>query len=207
MKKLAALFALCLTAMTAGAQDWSGTYQVGKLYEGYYVANTGDTVRGFIRHGNRYDNQVKCLYYRQELDTKPTATFKPEEISSYKVADKVYRAIHYSGGLLEKPVRFNLVTKDGGGGITEFQFFDEDGTKNADGTPHYTVVYFKPNDPANPKPMSMQDFGLGFAKKMAAFVADNEELSKKVADKEKGYGMIQIDKIIAEYNTWYAANH
>jgi hypothetical protein len=38
---------------------------------------------------------------------------------------------------------------------------------------------------------------------MAAFVADDEELSKKVADKEKGYGMLQIDKVIAEYNAWY----
>ena len=54
--------------------------------------------------------------------------------------------------------------------------------------------------------MALQDFAIGFAKKMSAFVADDEELSKKVADKEKGYGMLQIDAIVDEYNTWYKTN-
>jgi len=35
---------------------------------------------------------------------------------------------------------------------------------------------------------------------MAEYVSANPELSKKVAAKEKGYGMLNIQPIIAEYN-------
>jgi len=37
-------------------------------------------------------------------------------------------------------------------------------------------------------------------------VAEDVELAQKVLKKEKGYGRLNIDKIIAEYNTWYRNN-
>jgi hypothetical protein len=204
MKKITAIAALLIICLTANAQDWSGkVYKIGTIYPGYYVSLKGDTVHGYFMHNDQVKNQKKCDYYKNETDRNTTQSFKPEDISSYKVADKLYRSIHYSGGLTAKPLRFNLVTVDGGGGITTFNFYDEMYERETNGTIKYTIVYFKPNDAANEKVMSMQDFGIGFAKKMAAYVADNEELSKKVADKEKGYGMLQIDKIIEEYNAWY----
>ncbi|CAN5734209.1 hypothetical protein BH11BAC7_BH11BAC7_26190 [soil metagenome] len=202
MKKITAIAALLIIAMTSSAQDWSGKiYKFGTIYPGYYVGEKGDTVRGYFMHNNQVQNQSKCEYYKNETDRKPTQVFGPEDISSYMVADKLYRSIHYSGGLLAKPLKFNLVTKDGG--ITTFLFYNEMYEREADGSIKNTVVYFKANDAANPKPLSMQDFGIGFAKKMAAYVADDTALSTKVADKEKGYGMLQIDKIIEEYNAWY----
>ncbi|HTL82501.1 MAG TPA: hypothetical protein VL651_12400, partial [Bacteroidia bacterium] len=112
-------------------------------------------------------------------------------------------SIHYSGGLLDKPLRFNLVTKDGE--ITEFNFYDETGAREADGSWKYDVVYLKQHDAAFPKPVTLQYFGIGYAKKMSEYVADDADLSKKVADKEKGYGMLQLDAVIDEYNTWYAS--
>ena len=91
------------------------------------------------------------------------------------VGDKTYRSIHYSGGLLAKPLRFNLVTTDGA--ITEFIFYDEMGTGET------KTVYHKPHDANNAQPVELQSFGLKFAKKMSEYVADYAELSKKVADK------------------------
>jgi hypothetical protein len=204
MKKITAIAALLVLCLSAGAQDWSGkVYQIGTIYPGYYVSLTGDTVRGYFMHNNQVKNQSKCEYYKSETDRKPSETFGPEDINGYLVADKLYRSIHFSGGLLPKPLRFNLVTVDGGGGITTFNFYNEMYEREADGSIKYTIVYYKPNDKENSKPMMMQDFGIGFAKKMAAYVADYEALSTKVTDKEKGYGMLQIDKIIEEYNAWY----
>lgn len=204
MKKITALAALLIIGLTSNAQDWSGkVYHVGTIYPGYYVGLKGDTVHGYFMHHNQVKGQSTCDYYKNETDHKTTQSFGPEDISSYRVADKLYRSIHYSGGLMAKPMRFNLVTVDGGGGITTFNFYNETYEHEADGSIKYNVVYYKPNDPANAKPLTMQDFGIGFAKKMAAFVADDAELSTKVADKEKGYGMLQIDKIIEEYNAWY----
>jgi hypothetical protein len=204
MKKITAIAALFLFCLNVNAQDWSGKiYQNGTIYPGYYVSLTGDTVRGYFMHNNQVKSQSTCEYYKNETDRKPTETFGPEDINGYLVADKLYRSIHFSGGLLAKPMRFNLVTVDGGGGITTFIFYNEMWEREADGSVKSTVVYYKPNDKENAKPMMMQDFGVGFAKKMAAYVADDAELSTKVAGKEKGYGMLQIDKIIEEYNAWY----
>jgi hypothetical protein len=204
MKKITAITALLIICLTANAQDWSNKiYKIGTIYPGYYVSLKGDTVQGYFMHHDQVKNQKKCDYYKNETDRNPTQTFGPEDINAYKVADKMYRSIHYSGGLTAKPLRFNLVTVDGGGGISTFNFYDEMYERDTDGTIKYTMVFHKPNDAANSKPVTMAEFALGFAKKMAAYVADNEELAKKITAKEKGYGMIQIDKIIAEYNEWY----
>ncbi|MCX6317100.1 MAG: hypothetical protein NTW29_07405 [Bacteroidetes bacterium] len=193
---------VCLFAMglQSSAQDWTGqVYQVGKIYPGYYVKNSNDTVYGYFQHGTQAGNQKKCFFYTNEMDRKPSAEFKPEDIKSYKVADKLYRSINYSGGLMAKPLRFNLVTKDGA--ITEYVFYSEDG--NATPEP----VYHKPHDPENSKPISITYFGLAFAKKLGGYLADYPELSAKVTGKEKGYGMLNLQAIIAEYNDWYAAKH
>lgn len=198
MKKAIFTFLILLiSTLNVEAQDWSGkVYQVGKIYPGYYVTNGGDTVEGYFYHGTQTSNQKNCHYYKNETDAKPASKFGPEDIKAYKVADKVYRSIHYSGGLLAKPLRFNLVTNDGA--ITEFIFYDEMGTGET------KMVYHKPHDANNAQPVELQSFGLKFAKKMSEYVADYAELSKKVADKEDGYGMLKILDIIKEYNEWYA---
>ena len=202
MKKVFAAGALLLSFLVVHAQDWTGkVYQIGMIYNGYYVTNTGDTVTGYFMHGNQVQNQQKCEFYTAETDHRATSIFKPEDISSYKVADKLYRSIHYSGGLLDKPLRFNLVIKDGA--ITEFTFYNEMWEKNDDGTLKSDDVFLKYNDAANPKPVTLQYFGIGYAKKMSEFVSDDADLSKKVADKEKGYGMLNLLEVIDEYNKWY----
>lgn len=201
MKKFSLLALMLCGVCILHAQDWSGAvYKIGKKYPGYYVTNAGDTVNGYFLHGTKQQNQLRCDFYKIETDDEADEKFFPADISSYKVGDKLYRSIPYSGGLLAKPLRFVLVIKDGG--ITEFRFYSEDPTTPTE----EKTVYYKANDPENTKPMELQDFGLGFAKKMSAFVADYEELSQKVADKEKGYGMLQIDAIVDEYNAWYKTN-
>src|ERR1041385_9051581 len=103
MKKITAAAAFLFCALAMHAQDWTGKiYKIGEKYPGYYVKLTGDTVRGYILHGNQVENQSKCKFYKAETDHMPTQTFGTEDISSYMVGDKLYRSIHYSGGLLEK---------------------------------------------------------------------------------------------------------
>jgi hypothetical protein len=197
MKKVLISLSFCFMTTFISAQDWSGkVYQTGKIYPGFYVLNNNDTVQGYFLHGTQAGNQKKCFFYTNEMDKKPTSNFTPEEIKSYKVADKLYRSINFSGGLMAKPLRFNLVTKDGG--ITEYVFYSEDGAS----TPE--PVFHKPNDPANNKPLQMSYFGLGFAKKLSEYVSDYPALAAKVSGKEKGYGMLNLLAIIDEYNVWYA---
>jgi len=198
MKRIVMLFVLVVTVLGANAQDWSGAvYKIGKIYPGYYVTNSNDTVNGYFYHDDQKGNQKKCRFYTNEMDKKPASEFKPEDIKSYKVADKLYRTLNYSGGLLKKPLRFLLVTKDGA--ITEFVFYSEDAAATAEG------VFHKPFDPLHSDPITYGYFALGFAKKLSDYISDYPALSQKVADKEKGYGVLNLLAIIAEYNEWYAA--
>lgn len=203
MKKSAVAALLCLIIAGAKAQvnpiepDWSGNvYKPGGIYPGFYVSNANDTVYGYFMHDDKKSNQKKCRFYVNELDRKPTSEFKPEDIKSYKVGDKLYRTLNYSGGLLNKPLRFLLVTRDGG--ITEFVFYSEDGEK----TPE--AVFHKPKDPAHSDPITMSYFGLSFAKKLSDYISDYPALAGKVSGKEKGYGLLNLYAIIDEYNQWFA---
>lgn len=216
--KIRSLFAIMLTVAvtTVFAQDWSGNkYKFGTKYPGYIITTSGDTVKGFIQHNGRSENQVKAVFWTNPDDKKTKKEYEPEDIKGYMVGDKTYRSIQYSGGLMAKPWRFNLLVKDGQ--IAEYRFYNKEGDhvgvktmKPGETQAQYDermhkedVVYQKGTD----KPVTMQYFGLKFASKMSEYVSDYPELSKKVADKEKGYGMLQMMNIIDEYNKWYAENN
>ena len=198
MKKFGLVALLCVSFTFIKAQDWSGeVYKIGKIYPGFYVTNANDTVNGYFLHDDKRGNQKKCRFYTNEMDKKPTSEFKPEDIKSYKVGDKLYRTLNYSGGLMNKPFRFLLVAKDGA--ITEFVFYTEDAAMEAQ------PVFHKPYDLLHFQPVTMSYFALAYAKKLSEYISDYPALSKKVADKEKGYGVLNILAVIAEYNEWFAA--
>lgn len=199
MKRAGFIVVLCSLLLSAKAQDWSErVYKIGKIYPGFYVTNANDTIGGYFLHDDKKGNQKKCRFYANEMDKKPTAEFKPEDIKCYSVGDKVYRTVNYSGGLLNKPLRFLLIVKDGG--ITEYVFYSEDAAAEAQ------TVFHKRFDPLHYDPVTISYFGLGFAKKLSDYISDYPALSKKVSDKEKGYGMLNLLAIIAEYNVWFASS-
>lgn len=206
MKFLA--FILCMIGLTAFAQtpDWSGNvYKIGYKYPGYVILNSGDTLNGYIMHGGRAQNQKQCQFFSVETLKKPLKTYKPEEVKEYFVGDKLYRTIPYSGGLMAKALRFVLVEK--GGEISIFNFYDEDPAIYDDQNRTMSTVYYKWHDSNYPKPFTSEKFALSFAKNIAELVADYPELSTKVKNKEKGYGLIYLNAIIDEYNAWYAAKN
>ena len=197
-------------ALTASqAQDWSSdVYRSGELYPGYIIDATGKKSEGFIKMQNRYTMQNEVLFYTDKDDKKSKQDLKTKDLKEYKVADKLYHCINYSGGLSGSAIRANLVVKEGC--IMEYVWYNRAENwaimqKGASETEEEfmarmypaVMVYMKPGDE---KPRSLDYFGLKFADKMSEYVADNKDLAKKVADKEKGYGMLNIQAIIAEYN-------
>jgi hypothetical protein len=115
----------------------------------------------------------------------------------------MYRTVRYSGGLSSKAQRFLLVTMPGE--ITEFYFYSEDPMVAVEADRPYDLVYYKWHDPKNDKPVTNSKFVFSFAKNMSEYVADYPELAEKVRNKEKGYGMLDMTKIMTEYNAWYAS--
>jgi hypothetical protein len=200
---------LALLLSTAYAQDWSSdVYKGGELYPGYIIDADGKKTEGYIKYQNRYTMQNEVLFYTDKDDKKSKQDLKTKDLKEYKVADKLYHCINYSGGLSGSAIRANLVVEEGC--ITQYVWYNRAENwailqKGASETEEEfmarmypsVMVFMKPGDE---KPRSLDYFGLSFAKKMAEYVGDNKELAKKVEDKEKGYGMLNILPIITEYN-------
>lgn len=191
------------------AQDWSSTtYKYGELYEGYIIDASGKKTEGYIKYEDRYSMQNDITFYADKNDKKNKVKYKSEDLTEYKVADKLYHCIHYSGGLLAKPVRGNLVVKEGC--IMEYVWYNRvEGymtmTKNAGESDedYYNRIYppitvYKKKDDQDCR--TVDSFAVKFKEKMSEYIADNKELAKKVLDSEKGYGMMNMIKIIEEYN-------
>lgn len=214
MKKLFFILAAVFFAEAASSQDWStSVYKNGEKYPGYIVKLNGDTVQGYIQYVNRFDNQKEVKYFSDPKDKKTKVEYKAEDLKGYKMADKVYRSIAYSGGLLAKPIRFVLLVKDGR--IARYTWYDRHDNyltmvKGPNETQEEFEKRYYPDKEvfvkADEKPFDNSNFGLKFAKFWAETTSDYPELSAKIANKDKGYGLIHMYDFIEEYNAWWKKN-
>ncbi len=210
MKLKSILFsAFMLSSFIMLAQDWSSdVYKMGELYPGYIIDTEGKKTEGYIKYDTRYDMQNDILFYTDKDDKKSKLKYDTEDLTEYMVADKLYHCIHFSGGLLEKPIHGNLVVK--ADCITEYVWYDREtnymsmvrlaGESDEDFYkrmyPPRTVYKKKGDDEVK----TVESFALKFTEKMSNWISDDAALSEKVSSKEKGYGMLNILKIIDEYN-------
>ncbi len=210
MKKTTITGLFILLSVCLFGQDWStDIYRVGEKYPGYIIKNDGSKIEGYIQAHPRAastpfgdDNQKIVTFYSDPKNKKTKIEYKPEDLKEYMIADKHYVAMNYSGGLLAKPVRFLIVKKEGR--IKTCMWYEWT-SFGSDGQSVYTEKeIFQKGDE---KPLELTSFLMGYVKKMSELVKENAEMVKKISDKEKGYGVLNIEKIIAEYNEWYAKNN
>ncbi len=201
--------AFMLTTFFMMAQDWStDVYKYGELYPGYIIDAGGTKTEGFIKYDDRYSMQKDILFYTDKADKKSKTKYKTDDLTEFKVADKLYHCIHYSGGLFSKPINANLVVKVDC--ITEYVWYDraEDymtmrKTASETNEEFYARMYppttlFLKAGEEDVKTIS--GFALKFTEKMSEWIADNAELAEKISSKEKGYGMLHLLDIIEQYN-------
>ena len=225
MKKIIFSTAVILLSASAFSQnvsvmDWNPElYKVGQIYPGHVITLQGDTLKGFIKGDVRCavgglgtSHQNQAVFYINETDKKPTAKYKPADIKGYKVADRVYESINYSGGLFKKP-NFNIVLVSGAISIYEWYATNEnyssitrmknESLEDFDARRYVNklIIAKVPTDPIDYSIVSMS-----FAKRMTPLFADNEEIARKVSEGEEGYTFTKIFQIIKEYNTWSAKN-
>jgi hypothetical protein len=201
---------LLVASLSSFAQDWEGkTYHYWSIYPGYVVTKSGDTLKGFIEHQDRNGNQNKCIFFSDLNNKKSKVVYKPEDITEYHVGDKTYRSITYSGGLLDKIYKFNLLIKDGAIAQYRFYTFEQSGPVTVRGNNETEYQFDQRNAKEESvfckkgmKPVSNTSLILGFKKKMAELLSDYPELAKKVENKEDGYKLLQVYKIIDEYNNY-----
>jgi hypothetical protein len=207
-KILTLIMVICAGYMLQ-AQDWSrAIYVQGKKYPGYIVKSNGDKIEGYIKAQNKgsvagtgHCNQTKVIFFSDPEDKKSKVVYKPADLKGYMIADKYYKTMNYSGGLLAKPIRFVLLVDEGQ--IARYVWYT-DNEKRIKGVVQFDEQFVLQN--GDNKPIEEGVLLLGFAKKVSELVSDNTELANKVKNKEKGFGAGSLDKIIAEYNEWYKEN-
>ncbi|MCQ2607394.1 MAG: hypothetical protein MJ197_01735 [Bacteroidales bacterium] len=208
-KQLFSLTLLILISIVANAQYWSpSVYVFGKKYPGYIIKNNGEKVEGYIEvqmqgciDSYMKSNQTCVIFYSDPNNKKTKVVYTPDYLQGYVIADKYFKSMHYSGGLLSKPLRFLLQVAEGH--ISTYVWY----TPSEDRLPYEKkfeekMVYQKGNE----MPVEQSMLFLNFAGKVSELVSEDVELAQKVLNKEKGYGRLNIDKIIAEYNEWYENN-
>ncbi len=196
--------------LLSNAQDWSTEkYQYGKLYKGYIIDNEGNKIEGFIKYRNRYIMQMEVIFFKVNNPESPKKKYLAQNLSEYKVADKVYHVIPHSGGV-GTLLRGNLLVKDNGC-IKEYIWYERGPSYNklkrrpgeteedfAERKFPSTRIYYKNTDQMAVTKAYFKD---DFAKKMSKYLASNKDLAKKVKSKQNGYTkLLDIDRIFEEFN-------
>jgi len=199
-----------MISVSAFAQDWStDKYQYSELYEGYIVDKDGRKTEGFIKYQSRYKLQEEVIFYKKKNDTKRTI-YDADDLSEYKVADKHYRVINFSGGASVQKMRGNLIINEGGC-IKKYVWYDR--------APGYNQLKRRPNETAeefgdrkfpsvyayykdgDEMAVTEEFFDKDFTNKMKAYVKDCKELYKKVKAATSGYNKIlNMESVFNEYN-------
>jgi hypothetical protein len=213
MKKLLSLLMLMGITYTAFAQNESGNAGQGKQLPGTVTLNNGEVKEGFIRRFSKIKSQKKVRFYAN-VDDKKYIEFKPDEVKSYTVADAFYQSLPYEG-FTQKTKVFIERTKAGKLSLFTYYILTSDGDRPQAFTPNkketsgveldFTgeslsgeMIMLKENgDQLN---LSSPKLLMGFKSVMSKYLAECAILSQKIANKESGYGVLNIIKITDEYN-------
>jgi hypothetical protein len=211
MKKINVIFMLLFVISSmaiAQKPDWSSdVYRFDEIYPGYIVKTNGEKIEGYLRalhrgqpeDGISPSNQTRCEFYSDPKNKKTKVVYKVADLQGYKIADKYYKSIGYSGGLTSKINNFCLQTSTGR--IASYVWYSWEGGVGGKWVEKSII------QKADEKPIEESSLMLGFAKKMSEMVSDYPELAAKVLNKEKGYGVGSFFEVIKEYNEWYAKNN
>ena len=194
--RTALLAIVCLLSLPLLSQDWSGNlYKMYEIHPGYIIGLKNDTTHGFIMLNNRVENQKSVAFYTDGTESKTRKVYNPNQLKGYLVGDKAYRSINYSGGLSSKKQEFVLEVKPGR--LAQMVYY----LSNSDAESEQQMVWYREGE----DPLQHKELVLGFAKKMSRLVSDYPELAKKIEDKEEGYRIGKVFKIVDEYNQWWAS--
>ena len=199
-----------LICVNVSAQDWSSdTYKYGEQYEGYIIDLEGQKIEGFIKYRNRSVMQEEVIFYKIKDNPSSKKKYLVKNLKEYKVGDKLYHCINYSGGQ-GRQLRGNLVINNEGC-IKEYVWYSmssgyntlkrHEGESDEDfGNRKFpsNKVFYKAGDALA---VDVDYFKADFTKNMMKYVAANKVLAKKVKSKQNGYTkVLNLRAIFDEYN-------
>lgn len=201
MKKLLILLLSFMMLNAFGQNSKFNPTDLGKNFKGFRVDSKGDTLKGsfilylqFIMqtgcqmkdekgeelYGNNFENTL-CYEMDNGLkwySTKLTKLTPPAD--KKRIGDDCFIHVMEAGPIT----------------LYDYNFYDAGATPEVNEVKTYLLL-------PDGKVADASGLLLGFPKKMSEFVKDYPELAAKIANKEKGYGFLNINAVIREYNKWY----
>ncbi len=162
---------------------------VGKPVRGYYIDNAGNKVEAVIKYQNAIQLQDMASTFLLYNVAYNESGFTADETNNFKtfLAKSLVKEFNLAGNTYYKVLS---ATNKGG---AEWKV-------KVDEVSYSTLKYiYKTGE----NPLEESSLTLGFKNTMSKLTADNLALSTKIANKEKGYNYLNLEKIIKEYNPWY----
>ena len=162
---------------------------VGKPVRGYYIDNAGNKIDAVIKYQNAAQLQDMASTFLLYNVAYNESGFTADETNNFKtfLAKSEVKEFNLAGYTYYKVLS---ATNKGG---AEWKV-------KVDEVSYSTLKYiYKTGE----TPLEESSLTLGFKNTMSKLTKDNAVLSTKIANKEKGYNYLNLEKIIAEYNPWY----
>ncbi|WP_033959305.1 hypothetical protein [Psychroserpens jangbogonensis] len=210
MKHLVLVFAVLISSLGFSQIDDNWEDASEKL-PGYVITNKGEKIEGYLKRFLKIKSQRKVKFFKT-LDDKPIV-YGPKDLKAYKIENDHYESHAYEG-LSRKTKVFLLRTVEGK--INLFDYYirveDDKGAEmtlskkgntevslDFDGTKVQTEI-LAVKDGKKYLKFASSKLIFSFKGVMSKYVSDYPELAKKIKNKEKGYKIMGILKIVNEYN-------
>jgi len=216
MKHLVLVFTVLISGLGFSQIDdnWE---DVSEKLPGYVITNKGEKIEGYLKRFLKIKSQRKVKFFKT-LDSKPVV-YGPKDLKAYKIENDDYETHPYEG-LSGKTKVFLLRTVDGK--ISLFDYYirveDDQGKEmtlskkgntevslDFDGTKIQTEILAVKDEKKGKKYLKFASSKVIFSFKgvMSKYVSDYPELAKKIKNKDKGYRILAILKIVNEYNAHF----
>jgi len=205
MKKLLTVALTFIMACSFGQKGRFNAVDLGKDFAGYLVTEKNDTIKGTIRIFPQWQMQIGPAFTPskdigpQNFNYNNTKCFAVENDTKW-YSTKFTKLKAPVDPKRTGPETFVLVVENGPITLYDYEIFDESVTPPARTSKSFIQL-------ADGTVVDVSSLMLGFAKKMPEYVKDYPELASKIANKEKGYGLLNITSVIREYNEWAMAKN
>jgi len=206
MKRILIVLMCASTLSTFGQNGGKfNNTDLDKIFKGYMVNEKHDTIKGSFKIYTQDMMQQSCLL----IDNNGNQLYGNSwnNVICYKIENNtVWYSTKFTNlkapadakRLGDAPETFLNVVEEGPITMFEYNFVDRSANPVKNDVKTYLQLM-------NGEVVDASSLLLGFKNKMSGYVKDYPDLATKISNKEKGYGLLNINSIIREYNTWYLA--
>jgi hypothetical protein len=171
--------------------------KLNRYVDGKLFFKNGDVLERTIKYDNPEElKKLEGTIYYNEPGQQARASVSKDDLEAFEIDGHVWKRITHKGD-----EQFGIMHFDGA-----LQYYSVFRIPTVRETGDYQEQIFVRK--FDGEPIADAILTIKYRKTMIGLVSDHEEMVEKINNKEKGYkSFFAFDKVIQEYNKWYAENH